>query len=430
MTSLRADVAVIGAGPAGIAAAVCAAEGGRSVALVDEAPLPGGQIWRQGPGAHLPAVAREWLDRLARSRVTMLSGASVIDVASDAASDDTRFLVTAERAGAPLGVRARDVVIATGARERFLPFPGWTLPGVIGIGGAEALLIAGLRVAGKRVVIAGSGPLLLPVAASLAGAGARVTVVAEQAPRDAVMRFAIGLWRSPAMLLQAARYRLAFFDAQYALGSWVTSVTGTDRVTSVTLTDGTRRWTEPCDLLCTGYGLVPNTALAHRLGCATDGGFVTVDGWQRTSSDGVYCAGEPTGIGGVELALVEGEIAGRAIASAARDDARSRALSQQRAHLRGFAMHLARGFALREELRTLATPETIICRCEDVRLKELDPTWSARQAKLYARVAMGPCQGRVCGAAMEYIRGWTPDTIRPPTQPALLSTLGAAHPES
>lgn len=414
---LEADVAIVGAGPAGIAAAIRSAEAGQQVLVLDEAARPGGQIWRHGM-APPPPAARTWLDRLQRSGARLLTQAAVTDARmTDGAR---RFELVYERDGTASVVRAGAIVLATGARERFLPFPGWTLPGVVGIGGAQALLKAGASFSGKRVVIAGSGPLLLPVAASLSRAGAHLTVVAEQAVARKVAAFAAGLWRNPAMLFQAARYRASFAGTRYAMGTWVSTAAGDDRVREVTLTDGARRRTIPCDFLCTGYGLVPNTELARLLGCATARGTVVVSEGQETSMPGAFAAGEPTGIGGVELALIEGEIAGLC-ASARCGEAR--ALYSARSRAREQAAALERSFALRPELRTLARDDTIVCRCEDVTRGQLRPDWTTRQAKLYTRVGMGPCQGRICGAALEVLFGWEPDVTRPPLQPARISTL-------
>jgi aspartate oxidase len=146
---------------------------------------------------------------------------------------------------------------------------------------------------------------------------------------------------------------------------------------------------------------------------------VIVDERQATSVPGVYCAGEPTGIGGVERSLLEGEIAGRASV----DASVSAQLRARRAAMNRYARALANAFELRDEVRALATDETIICRCEDVRLRDLDRSWTARQAKLYTRAGMGACQGRVCGAALECVMGWSPDSVRPPIQPARVATM-------
>jgi NADPH-dependent 2,4-dienoyl-CoA reductase/sulfur reductase-like enzyme len=317
-------------------------------------------------------------------------------------------------------VNAGALVLATGARERFLPFTGWTLPGVVGVGGAQALLKSGLSFKDKRVVIAGSGPLILPVAAALAAEGARLVLVAEQASRRAVGGFALGLWRRPGALVQAARYRAGFLRTPYATGTWVLSARGGERLEAVSVTDGRATRTMACDVLCSAYGLVPNTELARLLGCELSRGAVAVDERQQTSRADIYCVGETTGVGGVDLALVEGEIAG--LYATGRDGA-ARRLHGRRSALRAMADAMARAFAPRAELRAAVRPETIVCRCEDVTLGAISPRWTVRQAKLYTRAGMGPCQGRVCGAALEFLFGWPADTARMPSEPARLSTI-------
>ena len=414
---MEADVAVVGAGPAGIAAAACAAESGARVVVVDESPSVGGQIWRPRLGRPPRGAAQHWIERLTRTGAVVRSGASVIDAYRD---DREGFVLRVEERGMLVHLRAKRLLLATGARERFLPFPGWTLPGVVGIGGAQALLKAGMVVRGKRVVIAGSGPLLLPVAASLRGAGARVVFVAEQAPPRKVVSFALGLWRRPAAVVDAARYRAGFAGTPYRMGWWAREALGDETVRGVILTDGTQSLVVPCDLLCTGYGLVPNLELPRLLGCAIEGGVVGVDEGQLTSVPGVWCAGEPTGIGGVDLALVEGQVAGLAAAGRLHE---ARRFFARRARLRRMAESMERAFAPREELRAITTPETIVCRCEDVPAEAFDATWSPRQAKLYTRAGMGPCQGRVCGAALAFLYGWPADVVRAPVEPARLSAL-------
>lgn len=450
MRPIRADVAVVGAGPAGMAAACRAAEAGASVVLIDEAAAPGGQVWRRtvhgggrqegvsaagdrGPGGLAAAapgrLARRWLERLAASDVRRVDGAVVLD----ALAGPTLLL---EQAGRAVRVEARRVVIATGARERFLPFPGWTLPNVVGVGGAQAMLKSGAGVGGRKVVVAGSGPLLLPVAAALARAGARILLVAEQAPAGAVARFAASLWRRPRLLAQAARYRAAFWRAPYRRGTWVSAAHAggaPPAVCAATLTDGRRTWREPCDLLACAYGLVPNLRLARLFGCALGGSgsrrVVRVDACQQTSVPGIYCAGEPTGIGGLELALLTGQIAGLAAAGGTSHAAGAHAFGLlQRRRDRGlpYVAALDRAFQPRPQLQRLAAPDTIVCRCEDVPLGRLDPAWGRRQAKLYTRTGMGPCQGRVCGAALELLLGWDePDVVRAPLEPVTLGVLAA-----
>jgi thioredoxin reductase len=416
-----ADVVVVGAGPAGMAAAARAAEARRRVVVLDEAPNVGGQIWRHRTRASLGSDARRVIDRLSRSSADVQRGVAVVDVS--VAGDGVITVVAERHRGGVEAVRASALVIATGARERFLPFPGWTLPGVMGIGGAQALVKQGATFRGKHVVIAGTGPLILPVAASLTDAGARVMLVAEQAPFQAVRDFAISLLAQPETLLQAAAYRLAFLRTPYATGTWVTAASGTDRLAHVTVTNGRSTWSLPCEVLCTGYGLVPNVEMAGLIGCATSDGAVVVDERQATSVPGVFAAGEVTGVGGVALAVVEGEIAGAAAAGVTRVDS---SLARRRSGLRAVGRRMERTFAVRAEARALAGHDTVVCRCEDVRHSAIASLSDARAAKLYARAGMGACQGRVCGPALEMLFGWQPGRVRSPLEPARLSTLMTA----
>jgi NADPH-dependent 2,4-dienoyl-CoA reductase/sulfur reductase-like enzyme len=421
------DVVVIGAGPAGIAAAVRATEAGRRVIVLDESPNAGGQIWRHRSRATLDPEARRWVDRLSRARADVRHGVAVVDVVRDDVAD--RFnIVTEHVTGGAAIVRGRVIVLATGARERFLPFPGWTLPGVVGIGGAQALLKQGASYRGKRVVIAGTGPLMLPVAASMAGAGARLVLVAEQARAAVVRDFAFSLLAHPETLVKAALYRAAFVRSPYALGTWVTEALGTSRLSAVVVTDGRTTRKVACDVLCTGYGLVPNVELARLLGCDVAAGVVAVNDRQQTSVPNVFAAGEVTGVGGVALSLVEGEAAGAAAAGAVRIDT---SLVRRRVALREMANRLERTFAVRREITALSRDDTIVCRCEDVRRGALASLGDGRQAKLYTRAGMGACQGRVCGPALEALFGWSPGSVRTPVEPTRLSTLcvaARAHP--
>jgi NADPH-dependent 2,4-dienoyl-CoA reductase/sulfur reductase-like enzyme len=198
---------------------------------------------------------------------------------------------------------------------------------------------------------------------------------------------------------------------------------GKHKLESVTLHRGGKTWSEPCDYLACGFHLVPNIELAALLGCAVKGGKVGVDKLQQTTVPSVYCAGEPTGIGGLELSLLEGQIAG--YAAAGRLEA-ARRLFSQRNKARRFASSLERAFALRSELKQLPQPDTLVCRCEDVSLVRLLEHSSWRAAKLLTRCGMGPCQGRVCGPAVEALLDWKPESVRPPVFPVRVESLVAA----
>ena len=400
------DLVVIGAGPAGLAAAAAAAERGRSVLLVDQGIRPGGQIWRHREERTLPTVAQRLMARARNAGVKFVSECRLVDVLSP-----TELVI--DFRGRIDRHQTDGVIIATGARERFLPFPGWTIPGVVGVGGLQALLKGGLPIADMRVVIAGSGPLLLPVAAAVARAGARLQLVAEQTSGAKLRRFASRVLRDPAKLRQAIQYRWAFKGTPFRTDSWAVRAVGDARVREVEVIEHGHRRTIACDWLANGTGLVPNTELGALLHCQVTSGGIVVDRHQATTTPQVWAAGECTGVKGDAAAMLEGEMAGLA---AAGDLAAVEAPERQAALAKGrhFGLLLAETFAPREELRSLATPDTIICRCEDVRRSAIEPGWTQRQAKLYTRLGMGSCQGAVCGPACETLFGWGPNVVRPP----------------
>ena len=389
------EVLIIGAGPAGLAAARRALEARVPVTVVDDNPAPGGQIWR---AIQIPS---DWT-----SRPVTIYGGKVI------AAEPGR--VTVETLEDVVDLPCRSLILATGARERFLPFPGWTLPHVMGAGGLQALAKSGWPIAGKRVVIAGSGPLLLAVAKYLRDHGAKVLLVAEQASQTSLLRFGLGLLAHLGKLMQGAALRVGI---RYLTSCWpVAAAPG-----SVTLYRDGKTWTQACDYLACGFGLVPNTEIAALLDCKMSDTGVAVDEFQQTSAPRVYAAGEVTGIGGLELSLVEGEIAGWA---AAGQQEKARARFAERQSQWRFAASLERTFALREELKHLLQHDTLVCRCEDVSYGRIRACSGWREAKLHTRCGMGPCQGRVCGGAIEFLLGWKPESVRPPVSPARMENLG------
>jgi NADPH-dependent 2,4-dienoyl-CoA reductase/sulfur reductase-like enzyme len=401
------DVAVVGAGPAGLAAANAASARGARVLLIDENVSAGGQIWRGEDRSPSPAV-----EHMFGTRALCLVSPGILLV---------------EDASGPVHVRFGKLVIATGARERFLPFPGWTLPGVFGAGGLQALVKSGLPIQGKRVVVGGTGPLLIEVAAYLQSRGARVLAIAEQASRSALVRFLMAISHAPGKAGQAASLMLRA-GRLVRPGTWVTEAHGRTALEAVTLTDGHRSWREDCDYLACGFHLVPNIELAAVLGCRIEGGFVWTGDLQETSVPGIYCAGEPTGIGGVDKAIVEGEIAARLKACPTKadnslDQLLPQALRKRRERARRFQSALDIVTRLRPEVTRLAREDTIVCRCEDVPFGRIREHADWRSAKLLTRCGMGPCQGRVCGGALEAMLGWRVESVRPPVQPARIRTL-------
>jgi NADPH-dependent 2,4-dienoyl-CoA reductase/sulfur reductase-like enzyme len=416
------DVVVIGAGPAGMAAAVAASDSGASVALIDDNPSAGGQIWRGETGKNHNSAAATWFERLGKSAVKVIRGARVFHIDGHIEGHLDGGALAAETSQGILNLSYGKLILATGARERFLPFPGWTLPNVFGAGGLQALMKTGLPVAGKRIVIAGTGPLLFAVASCARKRGAKVVAICEQTSPKKMARFAAATALVPGKISEAFRLLWDLRAIPHWRNCWPVAAIGKDRIERVRVAHNGRTREIECDHLACGFHLVPNLELANFIGCNIENGFVRVDKLQRTSASNVYCAGEPTGIGGLEMALVEGQIAGY---SAARNEAAARKLLGQRARYARFARELDAAFRLRSELKSIGEPDTFLCRCEDVpfgRVRQFD-SW--RAAKLHTRCGMGPCQGRVCGSAAEFLFGWKVDSVRPPVFPVPCASLAA-----
>ena len=420
MTKQSVETLIVGGGPAGLAAALAAAARAKSVAIIDDNPHLGGQIWRSELGNVKSPQATRIVNKISSGQVQIINNAQVFTTAG------ARRLL-AETPGGVVELNYEKLIIATGARERFLPFPGWTLPNVFGAGGLQALIKGGLKIENKRIIVAGTGPLLLAVADYANVKGAKVLLIAEQTSGAQIRRFARGLWRQPTKMIDAAALRARLIGIPYRTGCWVTECRS-ERVSkgvqtapiSVDIFRKGKTQTFDCDYLACGFHLVPNLELAELLSCNIDDGFVTVDKFQQTSVENVFCAGEPTGIAGVESSLVEGTIAG--LAAIGQFDAAGTHFAKRDAARRfGGAMNAA--FLLRSELRSLADAATIICRCEDVERGMLAEFSSFREAKLQTRCGMGACQGRVCGAATEFLFGWERPNVRPPIFPVRMENL-------
>jgi len=411
----RFDVLVVGGGPAGMAAAVRAAECGVRVGIVDDNLSLGGQIWRGASHDDQSKDAARWSEGMQAARVTTLCGIRIFDQPEPG-------VLLAEGLNDVFELSYKHLVLATGARERFLPFPGWTLPNVMGAGGLQAMVKCGLPVRGKRVVVAGSGPLLLAVAAFLRKHGAAIPMICEQASWSSLARFGASLFTYPGKLKQGLQLRRELSGILFAANSWPLAVHGGQTLESVTVSRSGKSEIIPCDYLACGFHLVPNIELPLLLGCEVQAGCVRVDDFQETTVSKVFCAGEPTGIGGVELSLIEGQIAGLAATGRTTEAKR---LFGEREKARRFAQLLERTFRLRGEIRGLPSSATIVCRCEDIQYSRLRPHKSWREAKLHSRCGMGPCQGRVCGPAVQFLLGWDSDSVRPPVFPARVENLAA-----
>ncbi|MET3803343.1 NADPH-dependent 2,4-dienoyl-CoA reductase/sulfur reductase-like enzyme [Nakamurella sp. UYEF19] len=462
------DVAVLGAGPAGLAAAGSAAAAGARVALVDAGKRTGGQYWRHrhgDDGKHHTGWStyqslEQAIERRAE-RIEHLAGHSVWQVET---LPGPMFRVNMTTGDGERVILARTVIVATGAYDRQLPFPGWTVPGVFTAGAAQALLKGQGVLAGSRIVVAGTGVFLLAVAAGLAEGGAEVVGVFEAggAPTS-FARHPVALARNLTKLGEGAHYTriLARHRIPYRTHTAVVRARGAESLTGVVTAKLDRDWRVidgseqeiDCDTLAVGYGFTPQLELAVQLGCSTrldfDGSLVAVvDADQLSSSPGVYVAGEATGVGGAALCVVEGEIAGRSAAAAtghAPTDGRTAGrLRRTRTARHQFATALLEAFPVRPGWMDWPDEDTIVCRCEEVTVGEITEAITElgagdpRAVKLYSRPGMGLCQGRVCGYAISCLvadrAGHTPTVAdlqgvagRPIAQPITLGQLARAH---
>ncbi|MEU4385967.1 NAD(P)/FAD-dependent oxidoreductase [Promicromonospora sp. NPDC023805] len=444
------DVVVVGAGPAGLAAARAAATAGARVTLLDAADGLGGQYWRHLP-AERPAdreglLHHRWatygeLDDALRAHpdVTVLPSAQVWSLERLDSGIRLNVLVgEPDGAGREALVLEPDaLVLATGAHDRTLPFPGWQLPGVYSAGAAQALA-KGERVAvGWRVVVAGAGPFLLPVVSSLLQTGADVVGVHEASRLGSLAR---GWLNRPWELVGAAGKAgelagyvrdLVRHRVPWRPGEAVVAAHGDGRVEAVTVARLDERWapvagTErriEADAVCVSHGFTPRLELAIAAGCdLTPDRFVVVDETQATSVPGVWAAGEVTGIGGADAALAEGAVAGTAAAGGDTCTGAARAAGRARTRARGFAARIKAAHGIRGGWTGWLRDDTVVCRCEETtygrvrEVVELTGSHEPRSVKLTSRAGLGPCQARMCGRTLqELLDGPEATDVAPPT---------------
>ncbi len=410
-------VVVIGAGPSGLAAAAEAAAGGLRVALLDQNARVGGAYWRHSP-AHLDDTAGVALHHDWTTFRRLLARLDGVDVRTEHTvwgleGLDGGFRVRAssgEVSRVPVVLDTASVVVATGTHDRVSPFPGWTLPGVLGAGGGQALLKGTLLPPGSRVALAGSGPLLLVVADGLLRSGVEVVAVAE-AGHPMAYGLHPGAWSGlTARSREAVSYAatLARHRVPYLAGHRIEAAHGTDRVERVTF--ATRRGRTRgyvIDALLVSDGFTPQLELLLQVEPDTridgDGSLVVmVDQQQRTSVPGLLATGEVTGVGGASLALLEGFVAGRSLSGRSVDPAVLRRIGVHRR----FAGTMHAVHRPRTEWSDSLPDDELVCRCEEVTAGEVRAACrdlgvdDARGAKLMTRAGMGLCQGRVCGRAV------------------------------
>jgi NADPH-dependent 2,4-dienoyl-CoA reductase/sulfur reductase-like enzyme len=453
---------IVGAGPAGMAAAITLAEHGIRPTVIDENPRPGGQIYRQPPLAlepHPAAIGDSALlcrFRDLQDRVDILLETTVWGL-----FPPRRLAVV--RTGHCQVIEAQHLVLAPGAYEYVPPFPGWTLPGVMTPGAAQAL-IKGMRVLpGKRALVAGTGPFLLVVADQLQRGGMDVAGVVELAPLWETVRAAPGLMMHPRLLWQGLRYlcRLRWKGVPIYRGHVLIEARGQNEVHEAVFgpcddhghPDRLRTRTVSVDTVCAGYGFVPRIQLAQLAGCRLRfeeplGGWVPeVDEDLQTSVPGIWVAGDGGGVSGALAAELEGTLVGLGVACrlGALDE---RALARKRRPIRRRLMNLRRFraaldglFRLRSGLTALARGDTVVCRCEELTRTEVEEGIAAggtdlRTLKVITRLGMGPCQGLMCWPATARLIADRarlplatvgPLSVRPPIVPIVMGDLLDDH---
>lgn len=430
------DLLVVGGGPAGLAAAVAAAEAGLDVVLADERAKLGGQYYKQ-PGealvadaARLDAQYRSGRRLIARAReagVELLSGLQIWG------APRVDELLARDADGADWTLRPQKLIAATGAYERGVPVPGWTLPGVMTTGAAQTLLRAYQVSPGTRVLVSGNGPLNMQVAAELVRGGARVVALAELArltdPRraPALARMAAA---APDLIVQGAGYGAALARARVPVlhGRALIRAEGDGRVRRATLAKihadghavpGSEK-SYDVDAVCVGFGFLPSNELARSLGAThvhdrREGGFVVErSSTGRTSVDGLWVVGDGGGIGGARVAQAAGTLAGLDVVRSlgrpvpAAQVAGERAAAKAHARARRFQDALWTAYAAPRIVDQLAAADTPICRCENVPLRAVEDAFDAGMGHIGAvkrvtRAGMGGCQGRYCGGLLAEI---------------------------
>lgn len=462
MSTKIVDLLVIGAGPAGLAAALEAKRHGLAPLVVDENGLPGGQIYRN--------VSRSPLADPAVLGPDYLRGRALVDAFADAGiaywpqtlawqiGGDRRVSVTRQGAGGgTLQIEAGAIVLASGAQERPFPIPGWTLPGVMGVGAAQTLLKASALVPDSPAVLAGCGPLLYLFAWQLVNAGVPVRAIldtAEVSGRRDALRHAGGALRAPSYLMKGFKLLRAIRAAGVRHVKHVEAlrVIGSTQAEGIEYVVDGRTARIDTALVLLHQGVIPNTQITRSIGCEHEWDEAQLcwrpktDAWGETSLPGIFVAGDGAGIAGALAAEPSGRLAAvqAAVKLGKLDDAKrdSRALSLRRelsAHtaIRPFLDALYRPA---QAFRAPADDSTIVCRCEEVTAGDVRRMAGLgcvgpNQTKSFSRCGMGPCQGRFCGLTVAELlaqaqRCAVPEVgyyrIRPPIKPVTLGELATA----
>ena len=429
----KVDLVVLGAGPAGVAAANVASKEGAEVVIIDENSSAGGQIYRAPPNEFQPQNSfksdefregEKQRNILENSDLTALFKHRVWSVSSD-------LVVSTVGPNGLSSWHARSLIIANGALERIIPFPGWTIPGVIGLAASTILLKSQYVLPGQSTVVAGCGPLLIAVANGIIKSGGKVSAIIDLNSKSDWIKAFPRLFSRPDQLFKGMSWFANIMKAGIKLygGHAVTNTKQVDNVLRISIApinsagsilDSKNQKIVEGDCLAIGHGLFPSTEITRLLKAKhiydpLKGGWVPlIDDDFRSSIPGVYLAGDATGISGAFSAVQKGRIAGMA---AVRD---LNVMSSQKYKAKikseliilkkneNFGKAAVRLMKFRPELIQTITSETIVCRCEDVFRSEIDEAIESgardlNQLKAWTRCGMGPCQGRTCSEAIEAI---------------------------
>lgn len=455
------DLLVVGAGPAGMSAAITARQYGLEVLVVDEQPSPGGQIWRAIEAvtgkARAEILGKAYRDGADVVRQFRASGA-VYEPRTQVWQLESGPRAYMTRDGNATSVDADAVLLATGAQERPVPFPGWDLPGVMTVGAAQILLKTSGQIPEKPVWIAGSGPLVLLYAVQLLRAGGQIAGFLDTTPSgnvaDSWTSLTKAVFGAPKEMLKGVRWILDLKrKVHYIRNVCEIEAIGNDAIEHLryTMANGKSVMVD-AELLLIHEGVVPTIHPTLALGCrhiwnADQKSFTPdIDNWGETSEPGVFVAGDSAGIGGATAACRRGEIAALRVAAKSGRLAEAEAARASEPIRR----QLKRALAARPFLDNFYRPrpaifapsdKTLACRCEEVTvasIRELafsgqrDPN----QVKASTRSGMGPCQGRQCNYTVASILASTAARpmsevglyrVRPPFKTLTLGELSALN---
>lgn len=448
------DVIVIGAGPAGMAAATVAARAGLSTLLLDENPVPGGQVYRAAttsPLADSGILGPEFAHGAKLAAALAESGAEVVQGATVWSLDRDR-VVGVSRGGASRLLKAGRVILATGALERPFPIPGWTLPGVMTVGSAQTVLKSSGLVPTGTIVLAGQGPLLWLLAAQVLRAGGSIRAILDTTPRAnylAALPHALGFLVSPYAFKGLRLIREVKAKVRVIRGVTKLEARGDGALSEVAFEAGGKAQALALDGLFLHQGVVPHVNLAMAAGVAHEWDGVqhcfrpVLGAGGATSVEGILIAGDGAGIAGAEAAFERGRLAAIAAVKALKPDAAGLPSEEEveaaLARATRGRVFLDRLFQPQKEFRIPPDDDTIVCRCEEVTAGQIRQSIAVgatgpNQLKAYRRCGMGPCQGRLCGLTVTELmadeRGKTPEEIgyyrlRAPVKPVSLAEIAS-----